>query len=240
MNFPNHQHPVEDLSNSGEIGREIVRSDTAAEVIDIILPTPLDVPHGGTGVATLSAGVVVADGTTPFTSITGTNNIIPKWDSNTLANSILSETASGKIIQEGDGLWGRPETAYNANPKYRIDFISQYNTSGSHVVTARVEGGKATATDGDTSGYYSISVHNGTTLPEYLRIASTGAVTLSNLTASKFVKTDGSKVLTSTDITPSDITSPGALTRVDDTNVTLTLGGTPSTALLQSTSLTLG
>ena len=31
-----------------------------------------------------------------------------------------------------------------------------------------------------------------------------------------------------------------ALTKVDDTNVTLTLGGTPSTALLQSTSLTLG
>lgn len=34
--------------------------------------------------------------------------------------------------------------------------------------------------------------------------------------------------------------SPGALTKVDDTNVTLTLGGTPATALLQATSLTLG
>lgn len=33
---------------------------------------------------------------------------------------------------------------------------------------------------------------------------------------------------------------PAALTRVDDTNVTLTLGGTPATALLQATSLTLG
>lgn len=40
----------------------------------------------------------------------------------------------------------------------------------------------------------------------------------------------------------SDIPSitPAALTKVDDTNVTLTLGGTPTTALLQSTSLTLG
>lgn len=40
----------------------------------------------------------------------------------------------------------------------------------------------------------------------------------------------------------SDIPSvvPAALTKVDDTNVTLTLGGTPSTALLQATSLTLG
>lgn len=34
--------------------------------------------------------------------------------------------------------------------------------------------------------------------------------------------------------------APAALTKVDDTNVTLTLGGTPTTALLQATSLTLG
>lgn len=38
----------------------------------------------------------------------------------------------------------------------------------------------------------------------------------------------------------SQLPTPAALTRVDDTNVTLTLGGTPSTALLQATSLTLG
>jgi len=43
-------------------------------------------------------------------------------------------------------------------------------------------------------------------------------------------------------ITPaaSSITGAGALTKVDDTNVTLTLGGTPTTALLAATSLTLG
>lgn len=34
--------------------------------------------------------------------------------------------------------------------------------------------------------------------------------------------------------------TPAALTKTDDSNVTLTLGGTPSTALLQATSLTLG
>lgn len=36
------------------------------------------------------------------------------------------------------------------------------------------------------------------------------------------------------------IVTPSALTKTDDTNVTLTLGGSPSTALLQATSLTLG
>lgn len=34
--------------------------------------------------------------------------------------------------------------------------------------------------------------------------------------------------------------TPAALTKADDTNVTLTLGGTPATALLEATSLTLG
>jgi hypothetical protein len=41
-------------------------------------------------------------------------------------------------------------------------------------------------------------------------------------------------------ILASDIQSGAALTRTDDTNVTLTLGGTPATALLQAVSLTVG
>ena len=40
--------------------------------------------------------------------------------------------------------------------------------------------------------------------------------------------------------TTSQIPTPAALTKTDDTNVTLTLGGTPSTALLQATSITAG
>ena len=40
--------------------------------------------------------------------------------------------------------------------------------------------------------------------------------------------------------TPSNGITPAALSKTDDTNVTLTLGGTPATALLQATSLTLG
>lgn len=40
--------------------------------------------------------------------------------------------------------------------------------------------------------------------------------------------------------TTTQLPTPAALTKTDDTNVTLTLGGTPATALLQATSLTLG
>jgi len=41
-------------------------------------------------------------------------------------------------------------------------------------------------------------------------------------------------------LTSTSAVTPNALTKVDDTNVTLTLGGNPSTALLQNVSLTLG
>ena len=40
--------------------------------------------------------------------------------------------------------------------------------------------------------------------------------------------------------TTSQLPTPAALTKTDDTNVTLTLGGTPATALLQATSITAG
>lgn len=51
--------------------------------------------------------------------------------------------------------------------------------------------------------------------------------------STKFLKADG------TCSTVASVT-PAALTKTDDTNVTLTLGGTPATALLQASSLTLG
>lgn len=49
-------------------------------------------------------------------------------------------------------------------------------------------------------------------------------------------------VVSSATITPaaSSITGGAALTKTDDTNVTLALGGTPTTALLQATSITVG
>lgn len=45
---------------------------------------------------------------------------------------------------------------------------------------------------------------------------------------------------TTLNVTGVPTVTPAALTKVDDTNVTLALGGTPATALLQATSLTLG
>ena len=57
-------------------------------------------------------------------------------------------------------------------------------------------------------------------------------------TAGKYIRSDGTDPSWQS-ITAADITAGTALTKVDDTNVTLTLGGAPTTALLSATSLTL-
>ncbi len=61
-----------------------------------------------------------------------------------------------------------------------------------------------------------------------------GLVPLSGGGSTNFLRADGNWSA------PAGSTIPAALTRTNDTNITLTLGGTPSTALLQATSLTLG
>jgi hypothetical protein len=105
-------------------------------------------------------------------------------------------------------------------------------------------GGNVTITAGaaatGTNGYLLFRTGNGS--PDRLYINGNGSW---GLGAAATVGTSG-QVLTSQGAappiwtTPSGGVTPAALTRVDDTNVTLTLGGTPATALLQATSLTLG
>lgn len=77
---------------------------------------------------------------------------------------------------------------------------------------------------GGTSGNPNRLAGNTTTTKQYLSQTGTG--------------TDSASPVWAT-ITGSDITG-AALTKSDDTNVTLTLGGTPATALLRAASLTLG
>lgn len=70
-----------------------------------------------------------------------------------------------------------------------------------------------------------------------------GSLTTSGAFASTFTMTNTTAVTFPTSgtlATTSQLPTPAAMTRVDDTNVTLTLGGTPATSLLQAVSLTLG
>ena len=86
---------------------------------------------------------------------------------------------------------------------------------------------------GNPSGFVTASA-----LTPYLTItlAASTYYPIPTGTASQYIRGDGTFATFPT--IPSF--TPSALTKIDDTNVTLTLGGTPATALLQSTSLTLG
>jgi hypothetical protein len=81
-------------------------------------------------------------------------------------------------------------------------------------------------------------VNNGTnTLTLGGNTAFSGAFTFTGtLTANTAVTFPVSGILATT----SQLPTPAALTSSNDTNVTITLGGTPSTALLQATSITMG
>ncbi len=88
------------------------------------------------------------------------------------------------------------------------------------------------------SAYGGTGVNNGTST-----ITLGGSLTTSGAFDSTFTMTGVTGVTFPTSgtlATTSQLPTPAALTKTDDTNVTLTLGGTPATALLQATSLTLG
>lgn len=69
--------------------------------------------------------------------------------------------------------------------------------------------------------------------------ASVGYRVAGGATSGNVLRGDGTNFVSSA-LAASDIASGQALTKVDDTNVTLTLGGTPGSALLKATTITAG
>ena len=84
---------------------------------------------------------------------------------------------------------------------------------------------------------------DGTT--QWMAISSSGYVTINNIptaaSATDILVSNGGVVSTRTVASLGiPVITPAALTKTDDTNVTISLGGTPATALLQGVSLTMG
>jgi hypothetical protein len=103
-------------------------------------------------------------------------------------------------------------------------------TNGSGVLTWATPSGSGTVTSfsaGDLSPLFTTSEATATTTPAL-------SFTISNAGANTYFGN-----ATGSSAAPS-YTAMAALTDVDDTNVTLTLGGTPATSLLKAVSLTLG
>ncbi len=169
------------------------------------------------------------------------------------SNATLSLESEAGIALEVGG-----NTALSVASNRRVSIAAP--SSGTTLqLTAVSAGTPVSASDGTVTGNWNFSgttMNVGTTSNHALNLwannavrlslSTTGVLTLANYGAG-YLASDGSGVVSANASIPySDVTggpaayTPSALTKSDDTNVTLTLGGTPATSLLQATSLTLG
>lgn len=77
-------------------------------------------------------------------------------------------------------------------------------------------------------------------LPYFTGVGSASLATFTAYARTLLDDADAATARGTLGLTSTATTAPAALTKTDDTNVTLTLGGTPNTALLQATSITVG
>ncbi len=139
-------------------------------------------------------------------------------------------------------------TASSANNlTNKTGLISQWTNDAGYITSTGITPAALTRVD-DTNVTLTLGGSPATALLQATSItvgwAGTLAVTRGGSgagTLTGYLKGNGTSAFTAVSSIPaSDISSGASLTRVDDTNVTLTLGGSPTTSLLAATSLTLG
>lgn len=158
------------------------------------------------------------------------NAAIPEWS---VAAYPHTAGASGTLMQSDGTDWTNTQATYpGSTNKNHILYSSANNTVG-EISTQK---NAVLVSDNQSTPQWSGSLSDGQII-----IGKTNDLpAAANLTAGTGISiTNGNNSITITNTAPSTVT-PAAMTRVDDTNVTLTLGGTPATSLLQAVSLTLG
>jgi hypothetical protein len=194
--------------------------------------------------------VFVAEGTAGADNgyVLTTNDAI---NLNTTGLTFTQFSGAGQIVA-GDGLTKTGNTINAVGTANRISVSADAididaNYAGQNTIVTL-----GTVTTGTWNATTIAPTRGGTGLTSYVLgdiLFASAANTLSalagNTAASKrFLTQTGNGTVSAApswgQIAASDIQSGLALTKTDDTNVTLTLGGTPATALLQAVSLTVG
>ncbi len=232
------------------------------------LQNPLQLAYGGTnGALTASNGGIVYSTASAMAILSGTatanlpllsgSSAAPSWGAFALSLGGALTTAGAHILSG----------AFSSTFTFTNTTSVTFPTSGTLATTSQIPAGAALTKTDDTNVTLTLGGSPTTALVNAASLtlgwtgtlsgtrggtgvnngASTitlgGSLTTSGAFASTFTMTGITSVTFPTSgtlATTAQLPTPAALTKTDDTNVTLTLGGTPTTALLQATSLTLG
>jgi len=183
--------------------------------------------NGNTGSITPSAGVVTINGGTTGLTTSGSGSTLSLTGTLVVGNGGTGLSAiTAHYLPIGNGTSSLTLLAPSATSG--VPLISQGASSDPTYGTAVVKGG---GTGNTTFTAYSVICAGTTATGAFQNVSGVG-------TSSQVLVSNGAGALPSWQSVPG--LSPAALTKTDDTNVTLTLGGSPSTALLQATSITAG
>lgn len=181
---------------------------------------------------------------TPGTSLIGP--LVSGSSGQTLRHNGTGWVASSVLVNDGTGvgIGVTPTQALDVNGQIRL----RTGAAASKVLTSNADGvgswgdvpSHSHSTENITTGTLTVD-RGGTGIASYTSgnyIYASASNTLAQRTPAQVLSDIGAALSTHSHAA-GDITG-AALTKTDDTNVTLTLGGTPATALLRAASLTLG
>ena len=194
---------------------------------NVTLAGTLAIANGGTNGAATPTTYGVAYGTGTAYAFTAAGTAKQVLIANTSSAPTWSTLTSGTSILYGDGSGGFSNVTIGSGVTFVAGTLS---ATGSGGTVTSVTGTSPVVSSGGATPAISLATAYGDTLNPYA--SKTANYVLAAPNGSAGVPTF--RALVAADV-------PGsALTKTDDTNVTLTLGGSPTTALLNAASLTLG